>query len=1008
MADIATLEINVRADGAVRSLNQLADAGARAAKGVEQVERIQRQVNQAVKQFGADAGGGVRAAQEIGREQAKALLAGFELQHRLDKARIKDAQSQGFISAAEAREAGRRAAESYNDGVKQTIREQERLGTVNPWAPGGGTGAQLRSYLALADNFKNVDAASRSAGIGMGQLRESLGSFAAQAAHAHPITGRLANVIGGFAIGSTATVAALAGIAAIGFAWNELTKDARALRDAVEESTRSIQEQARLSASMGDSAIIDQLAPLYTQRDNLARRLREEQQPGIAGSLAGAFLSLFPGMGLAGARNAATAQLEQQIAEITRVIEKGDSQLRTRQSERQQKALEEARQLSEKFVADTVQLLRAEEAALLALVEAGQASGSEIEKLVQKQYEYTSVLLDGNRTLAERHAALQQVVASERALGAEWERQRDLQMAIGNGRIRARGMAGLALPQSGAVTPYRPPNAQEEYDAATGKQRGDALGDGIRTILSSSGALGALGAFAGAIIGVGNAAAEGERAAAALDSALRRMNREMSGSSLDAALAEVKAQANETIRQITAATDIGQPGRESAITNVSNWRRMREQQLRDQFAFSDTQRMASLGSRSMRARGLDGTADLQDLITRQGAELFEAIQRKATDAELATIAAVQAEERLALTRRQAEEEVQRAAEAAAEAARRAAENLRSMQDLSDRLYVAMGGDGDARSIQRLQEREIADALAAGRDSSYMTLLNEVLAAELKLWETRRAEAEALAQAERALQSRDFGRMVEMLAAEVGGDEMTMLRVRETQAMQSQIEAAQALVDQGIIAQDMFDRFVDLLGQKFINAINAAEQAIEAAAQAAERARQSIQSSIEIDLLRATGNEQEAQRRQFLNEWAERFNEAMRAGIDPETERQLYELRDRGLANLINQSSGGGIVERGLPNRRDPNVELTRSIAGITETTAIRMVDIQRSQLGVLQMIELNTRHRTSSSGGGLTVNLNGGIVVGSLQELANKLAPYMNRSLGEAADNEDLYSGSVA
>jgi hypothetical protein len=1002
VADIATLEINVRADGAVRSLNQLADAQSRVSKGAADVERMAKQVNQTLKNVGADPGGAARAAQ-VGRERAKAMMDAMDQQFRLDMARIKEGQARGFLSLEEARKAGREAAQAYNSGVVSALDAGARAGAFK-----GKEGQKL--FAEVAGSIKNVDIVSKQAGLGLGQLRESLGSFAAQAAHAHPITGRLANVIGGLAIGSTATVGVLAGIAAIGYAWNELTEDARELKKAVEEARESLVAWADVQRTAGDIEHITRLTSSYKElwriQDDLATA-REDAASGNEKLVAKAQGDI--------------VRLLKDEAKQLEIVGIAQRRLNEVRGARQKEAIEQAAaaakrsgDAAKKSAAEVAAELRAEEAALLALVEAGQASGSEIEKLVQKQYEYTAVLLDGNRTLAERHAALQQVVAAERALGAEWERQRDLQMAVGNGRIRARGMAGLALPQTGAVTPYRPPDAQELYNWASGGRSNTDIIKGFAGNLATGALQGAaMGLFSeivGGLFNMGDAATAAAKRFRDFQRSLEVLSAEISGSSLEQALVALKHQFEDLRSRQMPGFQIDANGNliASGTGRVDALAAAREQQIREQFAFSDTQRMASLGSRSMRARGLDGAADLQDLITRQGAELFEAIQRKATDAELATIAAVQAEERLALTRRQAEEEVQRAAEAAAEAARKAAENLRSMQDLSDRLYVAMGGDGDARSIQRAQEREIADALAAGRDSSYMTLLNEVLAAELKLWETRRAEAEALAQAERALQSRDFGRMVDMLAAEVGGDEMTMVRVRETQAMQSQIEAAQALVDQGIIAQDMFDRFVDLLGQKFINAINAAEQAIEAAAQAAERARQSIQSSIEIDFLRATGNEQEAQRRQFLNEWAERFNEAMRAGIDPETERQLYELRDRGLANLINQSSGGGVVERGLPNRRDPNVELTRSIAGITETTAVRMVDIQRSQLGVLQLIELNTRNRTSSSGGGLTVNLNGGILVGSLQELANKLAPYMNRSLGEAADNEDLYSGSVA
>ena len=170
-------------------------------------------------------------ARQRGADQAAAMARGLEEQFQLDMARIKEGQARGFISAEEARKAGREAAVAYNEGIIQAIDRS-----------GGAVGMGRERFVELAGSMKNVTQESWRAGVGMGALRQTTASLAAQAAGAHPVVGRLASVVGGLALGSAMTIGVLGGLAAIGLAYRKITEDAREMRRAVDEGIAALKQ----------------------------------------------------------------------------------------------------------------------------------------------------------------------------------------------------------------------------------------------------------------------------------------------------------------------------------------------------------------------------------------------------------------------------------------------------------------------------------------------------------------------------------------------------------------------------------------------------------------------------------------------------------------------------------------------------------------------------------------------------------------------------------------------
>lgn len=94
------------------------------------------------------------------------------------------------------------------------------------------------SQTAVVTSGKNVDTL-------LNKLRPGLASLATQMTGTNAATGVLASTMGAFAIGSAATVAILAGVSAIGFAYDKLTEKSRKQKEEQEKQTKALLDFAK-------------------------------------------------------------------------------------------------------------------------------------------------------------------------------------------------------------------------------------------------------------------------------------------------------------------------------------------------------------------------------------------------------------------------------------------------------------------------------------------------------------------------------------------------------------------------------------------------------------------------------------------------------------------------------------------------------------------------------------------------------------------------------------------
>lgn len=238
-----------------RVMQQTSQGSARAAQAIEQSTRANRAMAEATRQGAQAQDIYQRAARErIATEREIARMASGSTQidavaaaesyvraqesyYRQNMARVRLAAAQGLITPQEAARQGQEAAQAYNQAIAGVI--QRRAAFQN----------DRQAFTALAGSLKDVEEAGRRGSLGMHRLNNSLIVMARQATNTHPVVGQLADVVGTFAIGTAKMVPILAGIAAIGFAWQRLTRDAREAREEQErllEGLERIAERRRI------------------------------------------------------------------------------------------------------------------------------------------------------------------------------------------------------------------------------------------------------------------------------------------------------------------------------------------------------------------------------------------------------------------------------------------------------------------------------------------------------------------------------------------------------------------------------------------------------------------------------------------------------------------------------------------------------------------------------------------------------------------------------------------
>lgn len=277
--DIATL--GLRVDGrqlvdATQALDRFRETGEKAeaqAKSfgltTEDVARLNKKtyqdIAQAEAQWQAEKAASEKraAAQSVvtAKESARAQVDAIEREYKLSEAAIKEAVARGFIGPKEAAKAGREAAKAYNRSLVSIIDQTSAAGGLSR-----NTKAGADAFLDLTGSLKNVDAAGRRANLGLGRLNDAMVTVARQGLGLNTVSGKLIDTVGTFAIGTAYMVPVLAGLAAIGYAWQKLTEESRKAREEAEKAIDTLNEAARLR----------ELGPAGDASTELAATLREQ------------------------------------------------------------------------------------------------------------------------------------------------------------------------------------------------------------------------------------------------------------------------------------------------------------------------------------------------------------------------------------------------------------------------------------------------------------------------------------------------------------------------------------------------------------------------------------------------------------------------------------------------------------------------------------------------------------------------------------------------------------
>lgn len=139
-----------------------------------------------------------------------------------------------------------------------------------------------------SSNIQGLTRSSTSAASGITRLREPLTSVTRQLLQLNPAVSQVSSVLGSLAIGALPMVAVLAGVAALSFGWNRLTKDARENAKATEEAIKSLtalRDEQRLGSLKGTKAREAELAGIKLSfvQDDIAvqeQRIRDARRGG--------------------------------------------------------------------------------------------------------------------------------------------------------------------------------------------------------------------------------------------------------------------------------------------------------------------------------------------------------------------------------------------------------------------------------------------------------------------------------------------------------------------------------------------------------------------------------------------------------------------------------------------------------------------------------------------------------------------------------------------------------
>lgn len=182
----------------------------------------------------------------------------------------------------------------------------------------GGTLAQ-KAVAGIQQPLTQTTTVAAGATRGLEKLRGPLTQIAITASGIPGPLGRVASVLSNFAMGGTVTVGVLAGVGAMSYAWEELTK---VQREQQRENDRTVESFRKMERSLGESAKNIRIATLEAQEATLKGRVDQ----GIRGFGTGdTFWEKWSGVGATRAYEAAKQQLQDvrnRLAELRNELNK--------------------------------------------------------------------------------------------------------------------------------------------------------------------------------------------------------------------------------------------------------------------------------------------------------------------------------------------------------------------------------------------------------------------------------------------------------------------------------------------------------------------------------------------------------------------------------------------------------------------------------------------------------------------------------------------------------------
>lgn len=231
-----------------------------------------------------------------------------------------------------------------NKGLTEADRDVKKLGQ----SMSGNLTAPIRTNTTAIT--ANATAASK-AGASWNSLRGPLTSATRSLLELNPAVSQLTSVMGSMAVGAAPMVAVLAGIAAVSFGWNMLTKDARENKKATDEAIASLtalRDKQRLGSLSGTSAREAEKAgtELYFVQERLAElRSRFATQSAVGG-------------GQETAKQ--VAELEQRQSELRSLIRAHENEVTQVRTEKANERIAVAKKETDAQIAELERLRRAQ------------------------------------------------------------------------------------------------------------------------------------------------------------------------------------------------------------------------------------------------------------------------------------------------------------------------------------------------------------------------------------------------------------------------------------------------------------------------------------------------------------------------------------------------------------------------------------------------------------------------------------------------------------------------